>query len=592
MDWSGNGSQTGNTLWVFPPENPQLVDVISKEFMLPPAMAQILVSRGITSLDRIHNHLYAKLPDLFDPFQLEEMNQAVDRVCTALEKDEAILIYGDNDVDGMTGTALLTDFFQWIGAKAFSYVLDPEVSRQMLIIEALEYALQKECKLLITVDCGITAAAEIEQVVQHHIDVIITDHHEPTHKIPHCVATLNPKLFRSAYPNRDLTGVGVAFKLAHAVTQRLVVSGKIPAKKVDLKRYLDLVALGTISDMGSLTGENRILVRYGLKQLRKTKRIGLAKLVTVCGLEPHEVSTTTIASKIAPRLNSLGRIADPQKGVQLLLVRNVVEAERLALELDLNNIERQRIERTVSSNVEEMLRSQPSLLQDKAIVMSSEAWHSGVIAILTTRIAKQYNRPTVIIAIENGVGKGSIRSIPQFPVLAILKENASLLLNFGGHDVAAGLTLKKENIAAFKAAFIREANSRLTDQDITPKLYLDANVQFEDLSFEFMESLRLLEPYGNGNTPPLLYTEAKQAWPPKAVGKSHLKLFLEQGDRLLEGIAFGLADRQQELRKRDLTLQVAFVPQINTFQNKSSIQLVVRDFRIVEPGRHESASKP
>nr|MBA3816824.1 single-stranded-DNA-specific exonuclease RecJ [Parachlamydiaceae bacterium] len=510
---------------------------------------------------------------------------AVDRVCKAIRDNESILIYGDNDVDGMTGTALLTEFLQFLGAKVFFYVTNRGTSRQSLIVEALEYALKNECKLLITVDCGITAAAEIAKVVEKNVDVIITDHHEPTDKIPHCVATLNPKLLNNPYPNRDLTGVGVAFKLAHAITNQLVAEGKISPKKVDLKRYLDLVAMGTISDMGSLLGENRILVRYGIKQLRKTKRIGLMKLISICDVDLNELTTFTIASKIAPRLNSLGRIDDPQKGVEVLLIRNAQTAEKMALELDLNNIERQKIERTMSADVEVIIANQPEIMERKAIIIQSDKWHPGVIAILSTRISKAYNRPTIVIAIDKEVGKGSLRSIPEFPLLNVLKDCSDLLTNFGGHDFAAGLTIKEQNIEEFKRRFIAAAEVQLHDSDVATKLHLNAEVNFHDLTFDLMESIKLLEPYGNENPQPILYCRAKQAWPPKVIGKTHLKLYLEQGDRMLEGIAFGKAALSPMLRKKDLMLEVAFTPQINNFQGQS-IQLMIRDFRIIEPESH------
>lgn len=569
-------------LWVYPKLDPQWKESIIKEFKVHPVIAQILVSRGFTSLEEIHDYLYAKLPDLCDPFLLAEMPQAVDRVCKAIRDNENILIYGDNDVDGMTGTALLTEFLQFLGAKVFFYVSNRGTLRQSLIVEALEYALKNECKLLITVDCGITAAAEIAKVVEKNVDVIITDHHEPTDKIPHCVATLNPKLLNNSYPNRDLTGVGVAFKLAHAITNQLVAEGKIPPKKVDLKRYLDLVALGTISDMGSLLGENRIMVRYGIRQLRKTKRIGLMKLISICDVDLNELSTFTIASKIAPRLNSLGRIDDPQKGVQVLLIRNAQMAEKMAQELDLNNIERQKIERTMSADVESIIAMQPEILQRKAIIIQSDKWHPGVIAIISTRIAKTYNRPTIVIAIDKEIGKGSLRSIHEFPLLNVLKDCSDLLMNFGGHDFAAGLTIKEQNIEEFKKRFIAAAEIKLQDNDVITKINLDAEVNFHDLTFDLMESIKLLEPYGNENPQPILYCKAKQAWPPKVIGKTHLKLYLEQGDRMLEGIAFGKAALSPSLRKRDLTLLIAFTPQINNFQGQS-IQLMVRDFKILEP---------
>ena len=251
------------------------------------------------------------------------------------------------------------------------------------------------------------------------------------------------KLINSTYPNRDLTGVGVAFKLAHAVTNALIEQEKITPTQIDLKDYLDLVALGTIADMGALRGENRILVRYGLKQLKKLRRVGLAKLFQISDLKPNEVSPSDIASKIAPRLNSLGRIAEPIKGVELLLLRDSKAAELLAQELDLHNLERQKIEKEIAEDIESTIYLHPEILTEKAIVLHSDKWHPGIIAILAARIAKQYNRPTLIISIEQGVGKGSMRTIPEFPLLPILKQHSNLLINFGGHDYAAGLTIKR-----------------------------------------------------------------------------------------------------------------------------------------------------
>ena len=568
-----------NPLWILPKQDPAWKESIIKEFKIHPVTAQILVSRGFTSLEQIHDYLYAKLPDLHDPFLMAEMPQAVDRICKAIRDSENILIYGDNDVDGMTGTALLTEFLQSLGANVFFYVSTRGTSRQSLIVEALEYTLKNQCKLLITVDCGITAAAEIAKLAEKNIDVIITDHHEPTDKIPHCVATLNPKLLNNPYPNRDLTGVGVAFKLAHGITNQLVAEGRISPKKVDLKRYLDLVALGTISDMGALMGENRILVRYGLRQLRKTKRIGLTKLISICDVDMNELTTFTVASKIAPRLNSLGRIDDPQKGVEVLLIRNAQVAEKMAEELDLNNIERQKIERTMSAEVEHIINLHPEILKEKAIIIQSDKWHPGVIAILSTRLAKAYNRPTIVISVDKEIGKGSLRSIPEFPLLSILKECSDLLLNFGGHDFAAGLTIKEQHIEEFKQRFIASATNKLQESDVKTKLYIDAEVSFEDLTFDLMESIKLLEPFGNENPQPILYSNAKQAWPPKVIAKTHLKLYLEQGERMLEGIAFGKAGQSPILRKKDLTLSVAFNPNINEFQGGQSIQLMIRDFK-------------
>lgn len=575
----GNNQSEG-LLWVYPKKDSSLLEKITQEFHLHPVLAQVLAARGITSAEAIHYYLYGKLPDLHDPFLFAEMPQAVKRITQAILSEENILVYGDNDVDGMTGTALLSEMLNFVGAKVFHYISNrTTLLRQSMILDALEYALKTHCTLLITVDCGITAAEQIEQVVRQKIDVIITDHHEPTDKIPHCVATLNPKLVSSEYPNRELTGVGVAFKLACALTEHLIEEGMLPAKKLDLKRYLDLVAIGTVSDMGLLLGENRILVSYGLEQLRKTKRIGVAKLLSICETELNDTTTSIIASKIAPRLNSLGRIAEPEQGVKLLLAKQALAAEKLAIELNLYNIERQKIERQMVKEVERMLEQNPEVLEKKAIVLSSRKWHPGIIAILAMRISKQYNRPTVMIALDGQVGKGSVRSIPEFPVLGVLKQLSDLLVNFGGHDSAAGLSIRETCIEEFTKRFVAIADSTLHDLHITPKLHLDALVRFDDLTFDLMESLKLLEPYGHGNPQPMLYADCYEVQEPKIIGKQHLKMYLEQEDRMLEGIAIGQAHRLSELINKPLplALRVAFTPQVNG----SSIQLLIRDFQIL-----------
>ncbi|HSX03894.1 MAG TPA: single-stranded-DNA-specific exonuclease RecJ [Rhabdochlamydiaceae bacterium] len=570
------------TIWVYPQIDPEKTQEIINEFNIHPVTAQVLAARGFSSLEEIHDYLYAKLPNLLDPHLFPEMDKAVERVMRALKNKETVLIYGDNDVDGITGATLLTEFLRFIGINTHYYISNRSMLNKSLLLDALEFAVKNSCSLMITVDCGITAAAEIAETVKRGVDVIVTDHHEPTDKLPHCVATLNPKLHGSSYPNRDLTGVGVAFKLAHGITNLLISNGEIPASKIDLKRYLDLVALGTIADMGSLLRENRIFVRYGLKQMRLGKRIGLAKLFSVCEVKSADITPLDIASKVAPRLNSLGRIADPNKGIELLLIRDPVAAEILAKELDLNNLERQKIERRDSDDIEKYIQKHPQIFKERALILSSNKWHPGIIPIITARIAKQYNRPTVIIAVEDGLGKGSIRTIPEFPILPILRHNSALLENFGGHDYAAGLTIKKDNIETFKTQFIDAANAKLQEQDIISKLYLDAEINFNDLTFDFMESLNLLEPFGNENPFPIFYTNATQTWPPKIVGKTHLKFYLEQKDRVLEGIAFGMADKRPMLCKKNLTLHIAFTPHVNTFLNKSSIQLQIRDFKIIK----------
>ncbi len=566
--------------WIYPRDDKSWQEAIIDQFNIHPVISQVLVSRGFKSFDDINAYLYAKLPNLCDPSLFPDMDKAVDRILQAHQAGEAILIFGDNDVDGITGTTLLFEFFKYLGIETYFLVASRTLPGEGTLSEAKNCAIRNKCKLLITVDCGVTASEEIHDITAAGVDVIVTDHHEPTAGIPHCFATLNPKLLNSTYPNRSITGVGVAFKLAHAITNELMEKKETQLfPKIDLKRYLDLVALGTIADMGALLGENRILVRYGLKQLRKTKRIGLAKLLDVCEVNMHAITTMDIASKVAPRLNSLGRIADPTKGVELLLIRDPQSAEALAKELDLNNIERQKIERKDSEDIENVIKNNPEILENKAIVLYSTKWHPGIIPIITARVAKQYNRPTLIIAIENGIGKGSLRTIPEFPVLQPLRELERYLLNFGGHDFAAGLSIEEKQIEPFKQEFLHIVNNKVKEHDLVPKLFLDAKVKFDDITFDFLESLHLLEPFGTENQPPIFYAEAIQTWPPKIVGKTHLKLYLEQDGRVLEGIAFGLAERRQELLKKNMKIQIAFTPYVNTFLNKSSIQLLIKDFK-------------
>lgn len=569
-------------LWVYAQAGPFREEVI-REFHFHPAIADTLIARGFSSLEQIHRFLYAQLPDLHDPFLMSGMSRAVDRICQAIELSQNILIYGDHDVDGMTGTALLCEFFTRIGANVFFHISGRTILRQGLYIDALEHALKNDCRLMITVDCGITAAAEIAQVIEKNVDVIVTDHHEPTDQIPFCIATLNPKLLHDAYPNRELTGVGVAFKLAHAITQRLVSDGKISEKKIDLKRLLDLVALGTVADMGALQGENRILVRYGMQQLRRNKRIGLAKLMLVCEVDPIDLSTFDIALKIAPRLNSLGRIDDPDKGVKLLLMKNHAQTGDLALELDLNNIERRKIERLVSEDVDQLIHKQgPSVCRNRAIVLFSEKWHSGVIAIISARISRQYNRPTAIFAIEKSIAKGSLRSIRGFPLLPVLKENKDLMLNFGGHDFAAGCTMKRTALEMFSERFITAANEVLCEEDVQNKIYLDSEVQFRDLTFDFLEAMKLLEPFGNENPAPVFHCEVIQTWPAKMVGTMHMRLFLEQDGRIFEGFAYNLARYFRPLQKKKNRLRIAFTPQFSAFKQNPGIQLLIRAIQILE----------
>ena len=571
----------GDPIWIFPKEDPALAARLEREFYLHPVVARILVARGLSTVDHVHQFLYAQLPDLLDPFLFSDMRAAVDRITRAIDQQEPILVFGDTDVDGMTGTALLVDFLKRVGGIVDYQLPNRGRLSGSLLPDACHLAKDRGFRLLITVDCGITAREdEIAALKTAQVDLIITDHHEPTSRSHSCFAILNPKTVDSGYPNRHLTGVGVAFKLIHALTQHLLELRRLEPGAINLKEYLDLVALGTVADMGALVGENRILVRYGLKELNHTKRVGLRQLMEVSDLNAGTLSSVDIVSKLAPRLNSLGRIADPRHGVELLITEDVERAAQLAKELERNNLQRQKIERAMSQELDRVLVAHPDLLTAKAIVMSSNKWHPGVIPILSARLAKQYNRPTCLIAIEDQVGKGSIRTIPEFPLLPILHRMRHLLLNYGGHDYAAGLVVDIAHLEEVKQCFLQAAQESLSDDMLPVRLRLDAHVTLGDLTFDFMESLALLEPFGNENPPPVLFCEAQQQGA-RVLGKQHLRLYLGEEERCIEGIAFNMAEKRSLLTRKGERLRVAFTPTVITQQCKAAIHLQVRDFKVL-----------
>lgn len=569
--------------WIYPQNDEEWVSTIIKEFMVHPIIASILAARGFRDLEKIHSHLYAQLPDLYPPQRFTDMKRATERIARAIIRQEPILIYGDNDVDGITSTALLTEYLRKAGGKVHFFIPNRSNLNHHLLLDASEVIEKEKVSLVITVDCGITASSEVKTLHSRGVDVIITDHHMPTAKIPHSYATLNPKLLKAKYPNRELTGVGVAFKLACALSHHLISTGHLRAQQIDLKDFLDLVALGTIADMGSLLGENRILVRYGLKQIASTKRIGLKQLLSVCGIPKGPISSNDIVLKVAPRINSLGRIANPLKGVELLLAKDPITAQELAFELDLHNKTRQRLEQEMVLHLDQILLDDPKILDHKSIVIASSAWHTGIVPLLTTRLNRTYHRPSVVIAIENGVGKGSIRSTRSFPLLGTLNALESLFLSYGGHDFAAGIMIEEKNIEEFTKSFIEHTDRALTKDDVTPKLQLDAPLSFDEIDFDLIESLELLEPYGQDNPPPLFYTQAKQVWQHKVFKKNHIKLFLEQKERILECVGFHIAGRSQSLLGQNNDLNVAFSPQIFNSMKQSRVQLHIKDLLPVPP---------
>lgn len=570
--------------WDYPKHNEVFLKKISKEFHLHPAIAQVLISRGFQSIQEIRDFLYPQLSSLHSTSLFLDMEKAVARLLQAKANNEHVMIYGDGDVDGITGVTLIVEFLQILGVKT-SYCCSGTLFKQHGETASLiSQMLQDGISLLITVDCGITAGKEVQAINKQGIDVIVTDHHMPTGKLPHCIAMLNPKLDKNPYPNKELTGVGVAFKLVCATYEELIQQDASWKDKIDLLRFLDLVSLGTIADVGRLSGENRILVSYGIKEIAKGKRLGLKKLCSLSGVDKSEVSSTNLGIRITPKLNSLGRLADSSQGVKLLLSQDPKNIGTIVSELSVVNQERQRIEAEVLRDVERILAANPKLTAQSAIVLASPNWHSRVIPIISARLARTYNKPVAIIALQDGIGKGSLRTIGSFPLLGVLRKCESFFLSYGGHDFAAGLMIKEDQVEGFRKKFIHLVSSSLRKDDAMRTLSLDVGMDFSRINRDLIASMELLEPFGKGNVSPVFYTKAIQVRYPKLLAGNHVKLYLNSGERNLEGTAFGQGDKISLLKANwNIPLDIAYTLRIMRRSARGAIRLLIQDFRIQIP---------
>ncbi|WP_249538520.1 single-stranded-DNA-specific exonuclease RecJ [Chlamydiifrater volucris] len=573
------GARDWEVCWIFPKEDISRCRALCKAFKLHPVLSKVLVARGIRDVSSARGFLYPRLSECLDPLQIPNMAAAVERLLRARRNRERVLVYGDNDVDGITSVTLLTEFFHQVHIDveyAFNRLpLNYQHSSPHLANEAQE----KGVRLVVTVDWGTTAVKEIQDIRKMGIDVVVTDHHEPTGRFPKGVAIVNPKFFEN-YPNRELTGVGVAFQLAMAVFRSLLASKEIQEDHIDIYKFLDLVALGTIADLGELSGENRILVSHGISLIREGKRLGLRRLLEISKIDYSRVTASDIALRVAPKLNSLGRLSDPAKGVELLLSIDSIKSLQLVKKIFEIDRERKELERKVFCDIEKFLKNNPSETKKAALVLSSDLWHPRIVPIISAKLSKQYNKPVIIISFSEEIGKGSARTYMNFPLLKVLKKCSDHFLSFGGHNFAAGLSIRKENFVSFKKKFIHLVQSSTHCKHRKEDLFLDAEVDFSALDHELLSSIELLEPFGRGNPSPLFFTTARQYRSPKLVSGSHIKLFLEKDGQHFEGIAFSMEHRLKELKNAGLSeLKVAYTPRIicSPFLGEV-VQLLVRDF--------------
>ncbi len=538
-----------------------------------PIIGQILYNRGIADAATARAFLRPSWDTVPSPWRLHGIEQGVHRILQALEKGESICIYGDYDVDGQTSTALLVRFFR-------SLARDPQLV-QYYIPHRMEegYGLNSEAirelaaqyTLMITVDCGIVALAEVAEAQAAGMDVIITDHHEPEADLPEATAVINPHQPQCSYPFAGLAGVGVAFQLVRAVAERL---------HVEVDAYLDLVALGTTADLVPLVAENRFFVQAGLKQLAATENQGLRALAAICGLKPP-FKAADFGYRIGPRLNAVGRLGDPSRGVQLLLTADPAEAARLAGELDEENRARQEVEQGILAEAVDQVEAR-GWQQEPVLVVAGEGWHPGVIGIVASRLLERYYRPTVVIAIdEHGIGKGSARSIEGFHMFQALQACRPLLVQFGGHAMAAGLTIAAERIDHFRRQMAELATAALMPEDYIPQLLVDAELPLERVTESFVQQLEQLEPCGMKNPAPTLQVEGSILdFRPVGREQNHAKIKVQDGTHTtLDGIAFSLAEKCQALAHSHDWMRLLVEPQINVWQNRRSLQVLVRDMQ-------------
>ena len=541
-------------------------------------VAQLLINRGIETEDAAHAYLYPTLDQLHSPFLLHGMEQVVERIRVAMKGGEQIWIFGDYDVDGTTATSLLISTFRHLDFPVKPYIPNRFDEGYGLNKAAIEKLAEQGCDLLITVDCGITSIEEVQLANTLGIDVIITDHHQPPPgQLPPAIGVITPKMPESEYPFDGLAGVGLAFKLAHGLMGGNDLSPF-------LQSQLDLVALGTVADMAPLMGENRVLSSLGLVELNKRERPGIKALCDVANYSDNRlILGYTLGFVLGPRINAVGRMDEAAKVVELLTTESYEKATPIAEEMETHNKNRQEVQNRIQEQAAAKIEKNRDHVEKKGLIVHDKDWHQGVLGIVAARLLNQYNRPVFVLSVKGDKASGSGRCIEGMNLADSLNACSDLLVKHGGHQAAAGLTIKTENIDEFTARFDQYACEHLSDEDLIPKLKLDLEVQSSYLTLQAIEELQQLEPFGEENSPPrlALYNLRLQR-PPSIIGKekNHLKLFVTDGERTLEAVGWGMADHLIALKNRNIRLDLAFEPQINEWNNSRSVQLRIEDLRV------------
>lgn len=558
--------------WSLEKENPKLRNKLAESLKISPVTAQILLNRGIKNEAEANVYLNSTLFDLPSPYLMDGMEKAVERIKKALEANEKIAIYGDYDVDGVTSTALFHTFLKSLGADVTYYNPDRIKEGYGVNLDSVKKLSKDGVTLIISGDCGITAAREVEEAKKLGVDFIVTDHHQPPDELPDAISILNPQLPSCKYPAKEIAGVGVIFNLAIALRRALRDEGFFKEREPNLADYLDLVALGTVADCAPLKDVNRIFVKEGMKRMASPKRIGLKALKEASSIE-GEVSSFDLGFKLGPRINASGRLNSAESAVKLFLSDNIDDARELATQLSQENTSRQKIESQILKEAVQMIESGPSLEEQSSIVVSSPSWHQGVIGIVASRIVERYGKPAILIAIgEDGVGKGSGRSIQGVNIYQSLSECRELLIQYGGHELAAGISINESDIEEFHTMF-NLAVEKSPKDTVTP-INIDCAVDLSDISHDLVSELGKLEPFGIGNPEPILLAKGVEVRSQKLFKDKHLSVKISSGGKPLDAIWFNM--KEPGLLKQD-RIDIVFTPEFNVWNGRKELRLRVRD---------------
>mgnify|MGYP005784067437 CR=1 FL=1 len=544
------------------------VEDLVKNYHLNEILAKILVNKNLTEKEDIELFMNPTRKDFHDPFLMPDMEITVDRILKAIENKEKIIIYGDYDADGITSITVLKSFLEERGLEVSSYIPNRLDEGYGLNKEAIKKIYDEGYRLVITVDCGISGIDEIEYANSLGIETLITDHHEPAEMLPNAFAVVDAKRKDNKYPFNQLAGVGVVFKLIQAI------SIKLNLKEKEYLKYLDIVCIGTISDIVPLVDENRVIAKLGLKLIAQTKNIGLKALLEIIGFK--EIDSTAVSFGVAPRINACGRMGNEQVALDLFLSKDYEEAKKLALKLNEYNIERQTIEKRIFDEATEKIEKDER--DNTCIIVGSEGWHHGIIGIVASKVTEMYFKPSILICFEGNEGKGSGRSIPGFDLHEALMKCGDNLEKFGGHSMAVGVTVKKENFDKFKQEL--EEYSKNYDVDkIVPVVNVDSELSLKNVDIDSVKSLKLLEPFGEANKMPLFLFKNLKINSIRALSDGkHLKLTLKDDNYMINAIGFNMGELSEKYLLDD-RVDVVGNLDINSFNGNESIQIVLKDMR-------------